>query len=247
MTLKDKVAIVTGATRGIGKEIASQLAANGTKVIGIYARSEETAKKIQDELSRDGHEITFYKGPVNDMEFVQKTVQDVINRYGKIDILVNNAGINRDNFIFQTEEQDWNEVIQTNFGGTYHFCHAVIPHMVEKNSGNIINMVSVSAINGREAQTNYGCSKGAIIGLTRMLSRMYSTYGLRINAVAPGMIETEMIQHVPENKLSNFLDHTNTNSLGKAKQVANTVMFLAGDEDSYFASTVFKLDGGFLR
>ncbi|MBE5102256.1 SDR family NAD(P)-dependent oxidoreductase [Priestia aryabhattai] len=245
--IKDKVAVVTGATRGIGKEVAVKLATNGAKVIGIYARSDKTANEIKDELSEKGHEITFYKGLVNDKEFVRTTIEEVISQYGKIDILVNNAGINRDNFIFQTVEEDWNDVFQTNFGGTYHFCNEVIPYMVEQKSGNIINMVSVSAVNGREAQTNYGCSKGAIVGLTRMLSRIYSPHGLRINAVAPGMIETEMIQHVPDKKLNNFVHHTNTQSLGQAKQVANTVLFLAQDEDSYFTNTVFKLDGGFLR
>lgn len=247
MTLKDKVVIVTGATRGIGKEIAVQLAKNGAKVIGIYARSEKAANEIQEELNRYGHEIYFYKGEVNDRSFVQQTIQDIMNSHGKIDVLVNNAGINRDNFIFKTEEADWNDVFQTNFGGTYYFCNEVIPYMVKQKSGNIINMVSVSAVNGREAQTNYGCSKGAIIGFTRMLSRMYSTQGIRVNAVAPGMIETEMIQHVPDNKLSNFLHHTNTKSLGQTEQIANIVMFLADDENSYFTSTVFKIDGGFLR
>lgn len=245
--VKDKVAIVTGATRGIGKEIALKLASNGAKVIGIYARSDKAANEIKEELNKEGYDIKFYRGLVNDREFVYSTIKEIMEQYGKIDILVNNAGINRDNFIFQTVEKDWNDVFQTNFGGTYHFCNAVIPYMAEQRRGNIINMISVTGVNGREAQTNYGCSKGAIVGLTRMLSRIYSPQGIRINAVAPGMIETEMLQHVPDTKLNNFVYHTNTQSLGQSKQVANTVLFLAQDEDSYFTNTVFKLDGGFLR
>lgn len=247
MSLKDKVAIVTGATRGIGKEILIDLATKGVKVVGIYARSEAAANELQENLSNNGCEVEFFKGKVDNAEFADTVVRKVLDKYNKIDILINNAGINRDNLIFNMPQEDWNAVFKTNFNGTYNFCNTVIPHMLEQNSGNIINMVSVTAVNGREAQSNYGCSKGAIIGLTKMLSRIYSPKGIRINTVAPGMIETDMIEHVPGKKMENFLHHTNVKSLGQAKQVADIVSFLANEENSYFTNTVFKLDGGFLR
>lgn len=247
MLLADKIAIVTGATRGIGKEIVHSFVQQGAFVIGIYANNDVAARKIESELNHNGETVLYLKGSVNDQVFVQSAIDEVIKRFGRIDILVNNAGINRDQFIFKMPEDDWNQVISTNFSGTFYLCQAVLPYMEQQGKGKIINVVSVTGVVGREAQTNYGASKGAVIGLTRLLARKYHPKGISINAIAPGMIDTEMIHHVPEDKLSNFLSFTNAKRLGTAKEVANNVIYLATDLSGYVTGTVLKVDGGFLR
>ncbi|MDO6657358.1 SDR family NAD(P)-dependent oxidoreductase [Anaerobacillus sp. 1_MG-2023] len=247
MLLKDKIAVVTGATRGIGKEIVQTFVRQGAFVIGIYANNDTAATEIEAELNADGQTVHYIKGSVSDQTFVQSTIEQVTDMYGKIDILVNNAGINRDQFIFKMEKKDWNQVISTNFSGSLYFCQAVLPFMEQQQKGKIVNVVSVTGVAGREAQTNYGASKGAIIGLTRLLARKYHSKGISINAIAPGMIETEMIHHVPEEKLSNFLRFTNARKLGTTEEVARNVVYLSSDLSDYVTDTVLKVDGGFLR
>ncbi|WP_273854161.1 SDR family NAD(P)-dependent oxidoreductase [Guptibacillus spartinae] len=247
MLLKDKIAVVTGATRGIGKEIVQTFVRQGAFVIGIYANNDTAATEIEAELNADGQTVHYIKGSVSDQTFVQSTIEQITEMYGKIDILVNNAGINRDQFIFKMEKKDWNQVISTNFSGTLYFCQAVLPFMEQQQKGKIVNVVSVTGVAGREAQTNYGASKGAIIGLTRLLARKYHSKGISINAIAPGMIETEMIHHVPEEKLSNFLRFTNARKLGTTEEVARNVVYLSSDLSDYVTDTVLKVDGGFLR
>ncbi|WP_347553113.1 3-oxoacyl-ACP reductase family protein (plasmid) [Pseudalkalibacillus hwajinpoensis] len=247
MLLKDKIAVVTGATRGIGKEIVQTFVKHGAFVIGIYANNDIAATEIEAELNAHGQKVHYIKGSVSDQAFVQSTIENVTNMYGTVDILVNNAGINRDQFIFKMEEKDWNQVISTNFSGSLNFCQAVLPFMEQQQKGKIVNVVSVTGVAGREAQTNYGASKGAIIGLTRLLARKYHSKGISINAIAPGMIETEMIHHVPEDKLSNFLRFTNAKKLGTTEEVAGNVLYLSSDLSDYVTDTVLKVDGGFLR
>lgn len=247
MLLADKIAIVTGATRGIGKEVVQSFVQQGAFVIGIYANNDVAAREIESELNRNGQTVLYLKGSVIDQAFVQSAIDEVIKRFGRIDILVNNAGINRDQFIFKMPEDDWNQVISTNFSGAFYLCQAVLPYMEQREKGKIINVVSITGVVGREAQTNYGTSKGAIIGLTRLLARKYNPKGISINAIAPGMIDTEMIHHVPEEKLSNFLRFTNAKRLGTAKEVAQNVIYLSTDLSDYVTDTVLKVDGGFLR
>lgn len=245
--LQNKVAIITGATRGIGKAILYRLAEEGATVIGVYNSSVQAASMIQNDLIEKGYSAILHQGSVTDKEFVTKLADTTISTYGKLDILVNNAGITRDNIIFNMPEKDWNNVFETNFRGTFLCTMAVLPHMEKREYGSIVNVASVTGVLGREAQSNYGASKGAMMGLTRLLSRQYSTKGIQLNCVAPGMIETEMIGDVPEEKLANFLRFTNMKRLGKVDEIANTVLFLASDLSSYFTDTVLKVDGGFMR
>ncbi|AEV19295.1 3-oxoacyl-(Acyl-carrier protein) reductase [Geobacillus thermoleovorans CCB_US3_UF5] len=247
MLLKDKIAVVTGATRGIGKAIVQTFVKQGAFVVGIYANNDAAAKELEAILNVNGQTIHYVKGSVNNPAFVQSVIGDVIDTYGRVDILVNNAGINRDQFIFKMSEEEWNQVISTNFSGTLYFCQSVLPFMEQQQKGKIVNVVSVTGVVGREAQTNYGTSKGAIIGLTRLLARKYYSKGISINAIAPGMIETEMIHHVPEDKISNFLRFTNAKRLGTAEEVARNVLYLSSDLSDYVTDTVLKVDGGFIR
>lgn len=247
MLLEGKTAIVTGATRGIGKEIVRRFVQEGAFVIGVYSSSDEAAEKLKSELNTESEKVKLFKGSVSNYSFVDSLVNATVKKHGKIDILVNNAGINRDQFLFKMKEKDWDDVLSTNFSGTFYFCKAVLPIMEEQKCGKIINMVSVTGVAGREAQTNYGTSKGAIMGLTRLLARKYCGKGIGINALAPGMIETEMINNVPKEKLANFLHFTNAKKLGTTEQVASSVVYLSSNLSDYVTDTVLKVDGGFLR
>lgn len=247
MIMKDRVAIITGATRGIGKSILYRFAEEGATVVGVYANSEERSQAIQEDLNSKGTKVSFYKGSITDRTFIRQMMEQVVTKYGRIDVLVNNAGILADNFTSQMTFDDWSRVYRTNFEGTYNCSLEAIPYMERQLGGKIVNVISVTGVLGRESQTNYGASKGSIIGLTRMLARRYATKGIYVNAIAPGMINTEMIEHVPQAKLDNFLQHTDLKRLGEPKEVADSVLFLSGTMSDYIAGSVLKVDGGFIR
>ncbi|KUO64321.1 MAG: 3-oxoacyl-ACP reductase [Gracilibacter sp. BRH_c7a] len=247
MLLKGKVAIVTGATGGLGKAIIHKLCKEGARVIGIYRSQSLSAEKLQAVLAESGFEVSFYKGSVYDEVFVANTVNKIIEKYNRIDILVNNAGITRDAFLPQMASKDWKDVFETNFEGAYICTREVLPHMLKREFGRVINIISISGIIGKEAQTNYCASKGAVIGLTRLLSRKYSQKGIYFNAIAPGLIETDMIDHLPDNKRTGIINSTNLKRVGKAEEVAGAVLFLSSSLSDYCNNTILTIDGGMLR
>jgi 3-oxoacyl-[acyl-carrier protein] reductase len=247
MLLSGKVAIITGATRGIGKGILQAFAEAGATCIGIYASSDREAELLQSQLTEQGHKVQFYKGSISDRAFVAEMMASVAAEHGRLDILVNNAGIVRDNISFQMTEDEWEAVYRTNFLGTYVCSLQALEYMVPQKYGKIVNIVSVTGVLGREAQSNYGASKGSVMGLTRLLARKYAADGIYVNAVAPGMINTEMIGHVPQAKLENFLRFTTQKRLGETEEIANSVLFLASDMSNYLSNIVLNADGGFLR
>lgn len=247
MLMKRRVAVITGATRGIGKAILHRFAEEGAAIVGVYASSDRLADDIRNEWQAKGVDITFYKGSITDRDFVRGLMEQVVSQHGAIDVLVNNAGVVADNFASQMPLDDWNRVFRTNYEGTYRCSLEALPYMERQGSGKIVNVISVTGVIGREAQTNYGASKGAIIGLTRLMARQYASKGIYVNAVAPGMINTEMIGHVPQEKLDNFLAHTDMKRLGEPKEIADAVLFLSGTMSDYVAGTVLKVDGGFIR
>jgi len=248
MLLKNKVAIVTGVTGGLGKAICYRLAEEGACVVGIYASNDQAAQSIESDFKEKGYKGMVFKGSITDRKFISGMMKTVSERCGKIDILVNNAGINDDQFIAQMTNEQWNHVYDTNFLGTYICSTEVLPYMEGQNGGNIVNMVSVTGVLGREAQSNYGASKGSIMGMTRLLARRYAQKGLKINTIAPGMINTTMVNdYVPKNKLENFLRFTSEERLGEPEEVADAVLFLSSDLCGYVSDTVLKVDGGFLR
>lgn len=247
MLLRGKVAIVTGATGGLGKAIIHKLCAEGARVIGIYRSQSLAAEVLQAELADSGFEVSFYKGSVYDEIFVSNTVKSIIEKYGSIDILINNAGITRDAFLPQMQSEDWKDVFETNFQGTYICTKEVLPHMLERECGRVVNIISVSGILGKEAQTNYCASKGAVIGLTRLLSRQYSHKGIYFNSIAPGLIETDMISSLPDNKKADIINSTNVRRMGKAEEVAGAVLFLCSSLSDYCNNTILTIDGGLLR
>ncbi|KJS23096.1 MAG: 3-oxoacyl-ACP reductase [Clostridiaceae bacterium BRH_c20a] len=253
MLLKDKVAIVTGATGGIGRAVIHKLCSEGAKVAGLYRSQDIVAEEIQSELAEHGFETSFYKGSISDEAYIAQTFKSIKDKFGKIDILVNNAGITRDTFLAQMQIDEWKAVFETNFLGTYMCTQEVLPYLLESSNpsegkyGRVINIISISGVLGREAQANYCASKGAVIGLTRLLSREYSDKGIYFNALAPGLIETEMIGHLPENKRNGMINSTNMKRMGKADEVAGAVLFLCSSLSDYCNNTVLKIDGGMLR
>jgi len=253
MLLKDKVAIVTGATGGIGRAVIRKLCSEGAKVAGLYHSQSTVAEKIQEELAEHGFETSFYRGDISDEAFIAQTFRSIKERFGRIDILVNNAGVTKDAFLAQMQWDEWNTVFQTNFLGTYVCMKEVLPYLLEnadvceEKYGKVINISSISALLGREAQANYTASKGAVLGLTRLFSREYSDKGIYFNALAPGLIETEMIQHLPDNKRTSMIDSTNLKRMGKAEEVAGAVLFFCSSLSNYCNNTVLTVDGGTLR
>lgn len=253
MLLQGQVAVVTGATGGIGRAVIRKLCAEGARVAGLYRRQVAAAQEIEKELAACGYEAAFYGGDVSDAAFIAQTFRTIKDRFGRIDILVNNAGITSDVFLAQMQEEEWNDVFATNFLGSYLCTREVLPYLLENAEpgqgkyGRVISIVSVSAVLGREAQTNYAASKGAVIGLNRLLAREYSGKGVMFNAVAPGLIETEMITGLPDHKRMGMIASTNLKRAGKAEEVAGAVLFLCSSLSDYCNNAVLNIDGGMLR
>ena len=253
MLLRDKVVIVTGATGGIGRAIIQKLCSEGAKVAGLYRSQSTVAEEIQIELAKQGFETSFYQGDISDQAFIAQTFRKIKDRFGRIDVLVNNAGVTSDIFLAQMQWDEWNNVFQTNFFGTYVCTKEALPYLLEvanpseEQYGRVINISSVSASLGREAQTNYTASKGAVRGLTSLLAREYSQKGIYFNIVAPGLIDTEMIRHLPEHKKTGMIESSNLKRMGQPEEVAGAVLFLCSSLSNYCNNAVLAVDGGMLR
>lgn len=242
MLLKDKIAIVTGGSRGIGRAIVFELIYHGAKVVFTYIKSDEAAGIVLDEVKELKGEAEAVKQDVRDFESAKKVVQEALNRFGKIDILVNNAGIIRDKALMMMDEEDWNDVIKTNLTGYFNMARACIVTMLKQKSGNIINISSVSGITGTARQVNYSASKAGIIGFTKSLAKEVAAYNIRVNAIAPGFIETDMLAGL-KNK-DELLTRIPLARFGKPKDVAKAVSFLASEQAGYITGQVIKIDGG---
>ncbi|WP_088809521.1 MULTISPECIES: 3-oxoacyl-[acyl-carrier-protein] reductase [Listeria] len=244
MTLKGKVAVVTGGSRGIGREIVLALAKEGANIFFNYGGRADAAKETLDLVSEFGVEAEAMKADVSSEEEVQAFFKEVTNRFGRIDILVNNAGITRDNLLMRMKEDEWDDVININLKGTFLCTKAVARTMMKQRAGKIINMTSVVGIIGNAGQANYVASKAGMIGLTKTTARELAPRGINVNAVAPGFIETEMTDELDENTKELMLAQIPLGAYGKTKDIANAVKFLASDESSYITGQVLSIDGG---
>jgi len=242
MRLQGKVAIITGAARGIGRETALLFAAEGAKV--VICDLLEEGEKVAEEIRSRGGEAIFHKLDVTDRQAVKRMVDTVVERYGRIDILINNAGITRDAQFLKMTEEDWDKVIAVNLKGVFNVTQAVAPVMVEQGKGKIVNAASVVALYGNFGQTNYVASKAGVIGMTKVWARELGRKGVNVNAVAPGFIQTEMTARVPEKVLQMMCERTPLGRLGTPRDVAYAYLFLASDESDYVNGAVLSVDGG---
>lgn len=240
--MSEKLALVTGGSRGIGKACALELAKAGYDVIINYAGNSETAEKTVTEIKAIGVNSEAFKFDVSNPEQVNAGIAQIIEKYGRIDILVNNAGITRDGLFMRMSEENWNAVINTNLSSAFYVSQPVVKVMMKQRSGAIVNMASVVGVYGNAGQANYSAAKAGLIGLTKTLAKELGSRGIRVNAVAPGFINTDMTKDLDTSK---FLDFIPLKRLGEVEDIAKTVKFLAVDA-SYITGQVIEVDGGLI-
>jgi 3-oxoacyl-[acyl-carrier protein] reductase len=243
-SLKDKVAIVTGGSRGIGRAIVSEFARHGVRVAFNFLKSEDKALELKKEIEASGGKALIFKSDVKDYDGTRVMVEGVKSHFGRLDIIVNNAGILRDKALILMEEADWEDVLATNLSGAFNLIKAAIVTFMKQRSGNIINITSVAGIKGMPRQVNYSASKAGMIGLTKALAKEVGSYNVRVNAIAPGYIDTDMVKDFKEEYKEELLKRIPLGRFGKAEEVAKMAAFLASDESQYITGQVVTIDGG---
>lgn len=244
MLLENKTAIVTGSAKGIGKGIATEFAKQGATVVINYCCSKEAALKTVEEIKAFGGKAIPYQADISDYEMSKKMMDDIIKEYGAIDILVNNAGITRDNLILRMSESEFDDVIRTNLKGTFNCIKHVTKYMLKNKSGKIINISSISGVNGIAGQANYSASKAGIIGLTKSFAKEMSSKGININAIAPGFIETDMTKVLNDKYVEEIVNTIPSKRVGRPEDIAKAALFLASDMSDYITGQTLMVDGG---
>lgn len=242
----NKVAFITGATRGIGKQIAITFAREGYDIAINYRKENEELENAKREIEENNVKCLTVQGDVSNFEDCERCVYEIIKEYGKIDVLVNNAGITKDTLLMRMKKEDFESVIDINLVGTFNVTKNVISHMMKARSGRIINISSVVGVSGNAGQTNYSASKAGIIGFTKSLAKEVGSRGILVNAVAPGFIETQMTDVLKDEIKEEIAKSIPVKRMGVAQDVANVVKFLASDDSSYITGQVIHVDGGML-
>ena len=242
--LENKVALVTGAGRGIGRAIAIALAEEGAGVIVNYNGSEERAKEVKQTIEENGGKASIYKCNVSDFEACETMIREIVKEHGHLDILVNNAGITKDGLIMKMREEDFDRVLNVNLKGTFNTIRHSARQMLKQRSGKIINISSVSGILGNVGQANYAASKAGVIGLTKTMARELGSRGITVNAIAPGFVDTEMTEVLSEEIRENACKQIILGRFGKPEDIANAAVFLASDKADYITGQVISVDGG---
>ena len=244
--LQDKVAIITGASRGIGKAIALKYAEEGAKIAFTYLSSDEKAKVLEEELKALGVEAKGFKSNAANFEAAEKLIKDVVELYGGIDIVVNNAGITEDNLLMRMSEEQFDNVVNTNLKSVFNLSKGVLRTMLKARKGSIINVGSVVGVNGNAGQANYAASKAGIIGFSKSVALELGSRNIRSNVIAPGFIETEMTAKLSEEVVQGWREGIPLKRGGQAEDVANACVFLASELSSYITGQVLHVDGGML-
>ena len=244
MLLKGKTVIISGAARGIGRAIALELAGAGANISFNYSKSQSQAEQLEGELKALGVKAQASRVDIKDYDAVKAWVDKTKEIFGSLDIVVNNAGIIRDRALALMEPADWQDVINTNLGGTINLTRAAIVTLVKQKSGSIINISSVTGLTGMPRQTNYAASKAGIIGFTKALAKEVAAYNIRVNAVAPGFIETDILKDLKEAYRQQIIEHIPLGRMGKSEEVARVVKFLVSDAGNYITGQTIIIDGG---
>ena len=242
--LENKVALVTGAGRGIGRAIAIALAKEGAEVVVNYNGSEERAKEVKQTIEENGGKASIYKCNVSDFEACEAMIKDIVKEHGRLDILINNAGITKDGLIMKMKEEDFDSVLNVNLKGTFNTIRHSARQMLRQKSGKIINISSVSGILGNAGQANYAASKAGVIGLTKTMARELGSRGITVNAIAPGFVDTEMTGVLSEEIRENACRQIILGRFGKPEDIANVAVFLASDKADYITGQVISVGGG---
>ena len=242
--LEEKVAVITGAARGIGKAIAIRFAQEGCNIAFTDLVIDDNAKATETEIANLGVKVKGYASNAANFEETHEVVKEIINDFGKVDILINNAGITRDGLMMRMSEQQWDMVININLKSAFNFIHALTPVMMKQKSGNIINMSSVVGVHGNAGQANYSASKAGMIGLAKSVAKELGSRGIRANAIAPGFIATEMTHQLSDEVRAEWEKQIPLRRAGTPDDVANTALFLASDLSSYITGQVIQVDGG---
>lgn len=243
MLLENKVALITGAARGIGKQIALSFAKEGCNIAFTDLELNEAAQATREEIAALGVKVQFYASNAADFEAAHQVVEQVVADFGHLDILVNNAGITRDTLLMRMTEQQWDLVLQVNLKSAFNFIHAVTPVMMRQRGGSIISLSSIVGINGNAGQANYAASKAGIIALTKSVAKELGGRGIRANAIAPGFILTDMTKALSEDTLKQFVTMIPMKRGGEPEEVAKVALFLASDLSSYVSGQVIQVNG----
>ena len=241
-----RVALITGATRGIGKQIALTLAEQGYNIALNYRKENEELEETIKEIEKNEVECLAVKGDVSCFSDCEELVKQVIEKFGKVDVLVNNAGITKDMLLMRMKQEDFEQVIDVNLVGTFNVTKNVISHMLKARSGRIINISSVVGVSGNAGQTNYSASKAGIIGFTKSLAKEVASRNILVNSIAPGFIQTDMTEVLKDEVKEEIAKNIPLKRMGTAKDVANVVKFLVSEESSYITGQVINVDGGML-
>jgi len=246
MLLKEQVAIVTGGTKGIGKAICLLFAEEGARVVANFSKDVDAAEALMSEAKSKQLGIGLFKADITQFDQVKEMVEETFAQYGKIDILVNNVGLVRDNFLMLMSDEDWDSLLRTNLTSLFYCCKTVIRKMIPQRRGKIINISSISGILGTSGQTNYAATKGGVISFTKSLARELGPFNIHVNAVAPGLIESEVVSKMPKEKVETIIKSSSLGRIGKPEEVAQTVLFLASGHSDYITGQTIIVDGGII-
>ena len=241
--LKNKIAIITGASRGIGKIIAELFAKSGAHVVCV-ARSEKAIETLSESINNSGGSASFLACDISDEKSFNSLISHTVQGYEKLDILINNAGITKDSLIMRMNSKDWDKVLDINLKGTFHGIKSAIRPMMKNRFGRIINITSIVGLTGNAGQANYAASKAGVIGLTKSVAKEIASRGITVNCIAPGWIKTDMTNELNQNIKKEFLNRIPMNRIGTPEDIAYTALFLASDEASYITGQTITVDGG---